>query len=62
MPHELEDDWETTALRRVAGRIGSLPERPADPDPKDVADDGYDWEDTVIRRLRAWWQREFSDR
>ena len=57
---EFDDDWESTALRLVAGRVESLAasagrnEADADID----ADDGYGWEDTVIRRLRAWLLRD----
>jgi len=67
VPDEFDDDWETTALRRVAGRMEALPARPVGaPGGDDHAvaggDDGYGWEDTVIRRLRAWFQRDGLDR
>lgn len=56
MAHDdLNDDWESTALRLVASRVDMLPSPPADPEID--ADDGYGWEDTVIRRLRAWLSR-----
>jgi hypothetical protein len=59
---DYEDDWESTALRLVAGRVESLPTPPgrdaAAADAEIDADDGYGWEDTVIRRLRAWLFRD----
>ncbi|HEX7375453.1 MAG TPA: hypothetical protein VF277_10780 [Steroidobacteraceae bacterium] len=61
---EFDDNWESTALRLVADRVQSLSasaghgEADADID----ADDGYGWEDTVIRRLRAWLYRDDPDR
>ncbi len=50
-----DDDWESTALRLVASRVDALPTPPVDAEIE--ADDSYGWEDTVIRRLRAWLSR-----
>lgn len=57
---EFDDDWESTALRLVAGRVGSLPASAgrSEADSDIDSDDGYGWEDTVIRRLRAWLLRD----
>lgn len=66
---DLDDDWESTALRLVADRVGALPARPAGAPPAEApadadigSDDGYGWEDTVIRRLRAWLYRDDPSR
>jgi hypothetical protein len=62
---ELKSDWESVALRRVASRLESLTaaagqasvmSAPADGDCG--ADEGFGWEESVLRRLRA---RLFSD-
>lgn len=65
---DLDDDWESTALRLVAARVDALAAPPAgsassprSPDPDIDADTGYGWEDTVIRRLRAWMSRGAGD-
>ena len=60
----LDDDWESTALRLVASRVDALPAPPAraEPDADIEADDGYGWEDTVIRRIRAWLLRDDPSR
>jgi hypothetical protein len=58
---ELKDDWETEALRRVADRVESLTARPAANvavDADGTLDDGFGWEESVLRRLRA---RLFTD-
>ena len=58
-----KDDWDAAALRQVASRVESLLLNPASQDASgspDVAaaDDGFGWEESVLRRLRA---RLFSD-
>jgi hypothetical protein len=58
-----KDDWEATALRQVARRIESLMSKPGSEagsgTPSDAAaDEGFGWEESVLRRLRA---RLFSD-
>jgi hypothetical protein len=58
-----KDDLEAPALRQVARRIESLMSKPgseADPGTPDdaAADEGFGWEESVLRRLRA---RLFSD-
>ena len=62
----LDDDWESTALRLVASRVDALPAPPArvdsDADADIDADDSYGWEDTVIRRIRAWLLRDDPSR
>lgn len=62
--HEFDDDWESTALRLVAGRVETLSAMPGhgEADADIDADDGFGWEDTVIRRLRAWLLRDDPDR
>jgi len=62
---ELDDDWESVALRRVAGRVQSLTApaggaslRPSLADGEAATDEGFGWEESVLRRLRA---RLFSD-
>jgi len=58
---KLMDDWETEALRRVADRVESLTAKPAAGGPADAdgsLDDGFGWEESVLRRLRA---RLFAD-
>ena len=57
------DDWETATLRRVASRVESLMSKPASHGAPGVldgaaADDGFGWEESVLRRLRA---RLFGD-
>jgi DNA mismatch repair protein MutH len=62
---ELNDDWESVALRLVAGRVESLttPAGPVSPRPppadgEPATDEGFGWEEAVLQRLRA---RLFSD-
>jgi hypothetical protein len=62
---ELENDWESVALRRVAGRVESLTAPAAEAGPRlspaggePGADEGFGWEESVLRRLRA---RLFGD-
>jgi hypothetical protein len=57
---ELDDDWEPVALRRVAGRVepladatGQVSPRPSLVEGVVEADDGFGWEESVLRRLRA---------
>ena len=58
-----KDDWETAALRQVANRVETLLSAAASRDEpaalgEGAADDGFGWEESVLRRLRA---RLFSD-
>ncbi len=62
---ELDDDWESVALRRVASRVesvtspaGEASPRPSLADGEAAADEGFGWEESVLRRLRA---RLFND-
>jgi hypothetical protein len=58
---ELEKDWETEALRRIADRVETLTARPAANlavDADGTLDEGFGWEESVLRRLRA---RLFTD-
>ena len=58
MERDSEGDLETAALRQVARRVETLMSRHASDrgleTPGDAtADDGFGWEEAVLRRLRA---------
>jgi hypothetical protein len=62
-----KNDWESVALRRVASRVESVtasraasgwPAADAETDTDTVADEGFGWEESVLRRLRS---RLFGD-
>jgi DNA mismatch repair protein MutH len=57
---ELDDDWESVALRLVAGRVESLTAPAGEGSPRPslaggeaATDEGFGWEESVLRRLRA---------
>ena len=49
------DDWESIALGRVARRVGSLPQPPADSGPGPASPEearSFGWEEAALRNLR----------